>query len=77
MNNTKSPHVQEENQNTLGYLQNPPKLYYSKMCECWRNTCSKLSRVMSEMTRWQEQDSGSEKRFQHNNSSSKIGEEKG
>jgi hypothetical protein len=29
---------------------------------------------MSEMARWQEQDSGSEERFQHNNNSSKIGE---
>jgi hypothetical protein len=32
---------------------------------------------MSEMARWQEQESGSEERFQHNNNSSKIGEEKG
>jgi hypothetical protein len=32
---------------------------------------------MSEMARWQEQEDGSEERFQHNNNSSKIGEEKG
>jgi hypothetical protein len=32
MNNTKSPHVQEVNQNTLGCLQNPPKLFIPK-CE--------------------------------------------
>jgi hypothetical protein len=29
---------------------------------------------MSEMARWQEQESGSEERFQHSNNSSKIGE---
>jgi hypothetical protein len=29
---------------------------------------------MSEMARWQEQDSGSDERFQHNNNRSKIGE---
>jgi hypothetical protein len=29
---------------------------------------------MSEMARWQEQNSGSEERFHHNNNSSKIGE---
>jgi hypothetical protein len=43
----------------------------------WRNICSKLSRAMSEMARWQEQEDGSEERFQHNNNSSKIGEVKG
>jgi hypothetical protein len=32
---------------------------------------------MSEMARWQEQEDGSEERFQHSNNSSKIGEEKG
>jgi hypothetical protein len=29
---------------------------------------------MSEMARWQEQDSGNEERFQHSNNTSKIGE---
>jgi hypothetical protein len=29
---------------------------------------------MSEMARWQEQEDGSEERFQHNNFSSRIGE---
>ena len=37
----------------------------------------RLSRAMSEMARWQEQESESEVKFQHNNSSSKNGEEKG
>jgi hypothetical protein len=32
---------------------------------------------MSEMARWQEQEDGSEERFQHSNFSSKIGKEKG
>jgi hypothetical protein len=32
---------------------------------------------MSEMARWQEQESESDEKFQHNNSSSKIGEVKG
>jgi hypothetical protein len=50
MNNTKSPHMQEENQNTLGCLQNPPKLFIPNM-RGWRNTCSNLSRAMSEMAR--------------------------
>jgi hypothetical protein len=29
---------------------------------------------MSEMARWQEQENGSDEKFQHNNNSSKIGE---
>jgi hypothetical protein len=34
----------------------------------------RLSRAMSEMARWQEQESESEVKFQHNNTSSKNGE---
>jgi hypothetical protein len=37
----------------------------------------RLSRAMSEMARWQEQESGSEVKFQYSNTSSKNGEEKG
>jgi hypothetical protein len=37
----------------------------------------RLSRAMSEMAKWQEQENGSEVKFQYSNTSSKNDEEKG